>query len=679
MTLGMPMTATQQLLAHQAGLPLVRSGDVLVVPVNWVLASELALKGMLVTHRQLGEPPLANPERFILAVDHTVGSFTPHNAKALALASVSNQFRNRYNLKHFYAANESILHTAPYQDLFRPGDVIVGADSHSIFHGGLGAFSIGLGAADVMMAAVLGAFILKVPDAIRINIEGHLPTMLTGKDLILTILSKLGRNTVAFERTVEYGGSGLKHLSASDRGAVCNMGAEFGAMTSFFIPDETVAKFMATRNGEFREGGLYFDADENAPYVARQTIRLSENLPPQVAVYPSPDNVRDVTHPDIAGKEFQTAFVGTCTTGPEDYVLAALTADAALKAGHAPVAAGAMGRLISPSSTGIAKMLQKYGLIEPFQDLGFKVGLAGCSLCLAVDGYEAPEGSWVLGSHNRPFPNRTGKGSYSMVASAATVVASAVNMRVTDPRTLLPYFDDDRYRRILADLRGEELVTPEIRAVRGGGAETHDSPTGADGFSFNDIRSPAVIRGRVLKFGDNVDTDAIIPGRFCHLEDPAELGEHSFENEMGAGSFRRKIREEGTGIVAAGIGWGSGSSREEAAYALQGAGVELVIAKNIAFIHQRNLVNQAIPFRLMHPEDRDALYDLLQEGASVEVDLGRNVVTVEGQQRPFRLLPIHAVEQAVQSLGGLANAYRTYGSSTLQAILALSRSLSENS
>lgn len=668
------MTASQHLLAYHTGVPLVRSGDVLSVPVSWVLASELALKGMLVTHRQLGEPPLANPERFILAVDHTVGSFTPHNAKALALASLSDQFRNRYGLTHFYGANQSILHTAPYQDLFRPGDVIVGADSHSIFHGGLGAFSIGLGAADVMMAAVLGAFILKVPESVRIDIEGDLPLMLTGKDLILRILGSLGRNTVAFERTVEYGGSGLRHLSASDRGAVCNMGAEFGAMTSFFIPDGTIARFLATRRNDFKDGGLYFEADEDAPYVARETIRLSENLPPQVAMYPSPDNVRDANHPDLAGKEFQTAFVGTCTTGPEDFVLAALTADAALRAGQIPVAAAAMGRLISPSSTGIAKMLQSYGLIEPFQNLGFKVGLAGCSLCLAVDGYEAPEGSWVLGSHNRPFPNRTGKGSFSMVASAATVVASSIKMRVTDPRTLLPYFDGDRYRRILADLRGEELPVPEIITTRGSGAETHDSPTGEDGFSF-EVLSPGVVRGRVFKFGDNVDTDAIIPGRFCHLGDPAELGEHSFENEMGAGGFRRKIRDEGKGVVAAGIGWGSGSSREEAAYALQGAGVQLILAKNIAFIHQRNLVNQAIPFRLMHPDDRDALYNLLEEGASVEVDLGRNSVTVEGDSRTFRLLPIHAVEQAVQSLGGLAEAYRTYGSATLRAILRLARSL----
>ncbi len=586
--------------------------------------------------------------------------------------SMAEGFRKNHNIRHYYRANETILHTEPYEQLFRPGDVIVGADSHSIFHGGLGALSIGLGAADVMMAAVLGSFILKVPEAIRININGKMPAMLTGKDVILSLLQRFKRNTVAFERTVEYGGDGLKYLSASDRGTLCNMGAEFGAMTSFVPADEVTVRFILNRRDrEFADSGAHFFADEGAPYVAHERMDLSDETAPKVGVWPSPDNVYDVNDPKVAGHAFETAFIGTCTTTPEEYVLAGLTAEAAIKAGWTPSIAGEMARLISPSSLGIFQMLSRYGLVESFEKMGFKVGRAGCSLCLAIDGHQAPEGTWVLGSHNRPFPNRTGKGSKSMVTNAATVVSSSASMRLTDPRQLLPYLDRERHARILADLRGESLAIPEIRTAS---AKRVSSEGGVEvPFNFDSLNIPDRVRSRVVIFGDNVDTDAIIPGRFCHLEDLRELGLHAFENEMGEGGFRKKIEEEGKGIVVAGTGWGSGSSREEAAYALQGNGVQMVIAQSIAFIHQRNLVNQAIPFRLIHSDDREAFYRSLEEGMELDIDLKSNVINVPGQEQQFRLLPIHPVEQAIQSLGGLAMAFQKYGEKTLEAILQLAK------
>ncbi len=676
----LPMTATQQLLAYQTGRSLVQAGDEIAVPVSWWLASELALNGMLITHREVGEPRLARPDRFVLAVDHTVSSFGSHHPVAQGLVRLSDQFRDQQGLAHFYGANESILHTAPYEELFRPGDVIVGADSHSIFHGGLGAFSIGLGGADVMMSAVLGSLLFTVPEAIQIEIDGDMPTMWTGKDLILAILQRFRRNSIAFERTVEYTGSALKHLSASDRGTVCNMGAEFGAMTSFFPADQTTARFVANRKRwpEFSQGGLYFAADPEAPYVARDRIGLMPDLPPKIGKWPSPDNVFDVDHPEVAGHAIDIAFVGTCTTTPEEYVLAALTADAALKAGRPRVSAGDMARLLSPSSIGIFEMLQRYDLVRPLEELGFKVGRAGCSLCLAVDGFKAPAGTWVLGSHNRPFPNRTGQGSKSMVASAATVVASSVGMKVTDPRQLLPHFDRARYAAIRADLRGESLSIPEIRLTRPIPASTSSETAPANDVVVGpqDLSPPpSVIRTKVVLFGDNIDTDAIIAGRFCHLVTREDLGLHAFENDMGEGGFRRKVHDEGKGAIVAGMGWGSGSSREHAVLALQGAGVQIVLAQNIAFIHRLNLVTQAVPFRLIHPDEQEAFYEKIQEGMEIEADLEKNQLKILETGEIFRLMPLKPVEQAIQSLGGLAAAYKKFGDKTIEAVLALARQL----
>ncbi len=666
-----PMTATQKLLAHAVGLASVQAGDVISLPIDWAIASELALKGMLVTNRQLGEPALAREDRFFLAVDHTVSPFRDpgdYTVNAKGLIALAEGFRRRYPGIRFAGANETILHTFPFERLFRPGDVVVGADSHSIYHGGLGAFSIGLGAADVMAAMVMGKFLLRVPEAIRIDIEGELPTMLTGKDLILAILQRFKRNTIAMERTVEYGGEGLRHLSVSARGTLCNMGAEFGAMTSFVIPDEVVARFLATRRGEFNQGGVYFRPDEAAAYVAREVMTLGLDMAPRVAVHPSPDNVYAVNDEPVAGKVFDIAFVGSCTATPEEFVLAALTADAALRAGWTPVDSGnPMARMFSPSSANIAAMLQTHGLIDPLERAGFKVGRSGCSFCLGVDGSAAPAGAWLLGTHNRTFENRTGKGSFSMASNAAVVMASSFGMRVRDPRELLPHFDQERYDRIMAELRGRDLAVEFNYAEPVSVADRQVSATSAVPGATGPVVS--TICSKVVRFGDNVDTDAIIAGRFCHIEDVRELGRHAFENDRGEGVFAQKVEAEGHGIVAAGEGWGSGSSREEAVYALIGAGVKLVLAKSLAFIHRRNLVNQNLPFRLIHPQDHLLYDELVQEGSELQVDLVKNQLYVTGQpERVVRLLPLFPEEVAIQGMGGLAEAYRAHGVGTLGAI-----------
>lgn len=687
-----PMTATQKLLAHQTGRPFVQQGDLLKVPVSWVIASELSLKGMRMTHREMGEPDLFRNDRFFLAIDHTVSPFRQgldaQQERGRNLAIKAREFARRHRLKYFSDANTSILHTRPYQEFFLPGDIVVGTDSHTTMHGGLGCFSIGVGAAEGMLAAVLGAFLFQVPETIRINIKGKLPPVLVGKDLILHILGLLKRNTVALERIVEYGGEGLQTLSASDRGSISNMGAEFGAAVSYIEPDEMIARFVAARRTEFNEGGLYFHADEGALYREVFDIDLGSDLAPQIAEYGSPDDVYSVTDPKVAGRSYDIAFVGSCTTTPEEFVLAALMADAAIKAGLRPIALEKpRGRYVAPSSMGIFSMLQAYGLVQPLKDLGFAVGEAGCSYCLGIDGDGAPAGTRVLGSHNRTFENRTGKGSESNVASAATVVASAVDMRLRDARELLPHFDRERYEAILRDLRGSGLSVPEIRLT-----EPRDVPQpdpGTETLDGGELIPQGVIRTRAVRIeGENVDTDAIIAGKYCFTEDVADMGRHALEyfkrggTELGEEGLRRLVQDQGQGALVASHGWGSGSSREEAAYALIGAGVQVVIAKSIAYIHRRNLANQALPFRLIHPEDQEAFYRALRDGVEVEIDLERNIIRIPNLRKRrkkavFRLLPIEPVEEAIHRLGGLAGAYKQHGARTFEAILGLARQVEQ--
>src|SRR5437660_10030516 len=192
-----PMTLTQKILAAHAGnlpRPWVQSGDVLQVSVDWTIASELAWNGMERTYGMLGRPKLHDKDRFFLAVDHTVDPVTLANDKrAQKLVQLSRTFAKESGIRHFYDANQTILHTRFYRDLVRPGDLVLGADSHTSSHGGLGALSIGLGGADVVVAMVLVSSWIQVPEAVAIEYAGTLPCGIAGKDVILRTLGLRGR------------------------------------------------------------------------------------------------------------------------------------------------------------------------------------------------------------------------------------------------------------------------------------------------------------------------------------------------------------------------------------------------------------------------------------------------------------------------------------------------------
>src|ERR1700704_4479402 len=270
-----PMTLTQKILAaHARNLPRpwVQAGDVLQVGVDWTIASELAWNGMERTYGLLGRPKLFDKDRFFLAVDHTVAPVTLANDKrAQKLVHLPRGFARESGIRHFYDANQTILHTKFYRDLVRPGDVVLGADSHTSSHGGLGAFSVGLGGADIVVAMVLGSSWIQVPEAIAIEYAGTLPFGVAGKDVILRTLGLLGRNTVAMERSVEYRGPGVRQLSTDSRFAIANMTAEFGGLNGIFEAAGGTAPGLAGRaeadDAKALKPMQAFRADEGAPYV----------------------------------------------------------------------------------------------------------------------------------------------------------------------------------------------------------------------------------------------------------------------------------------------------------------------------------------------------------------------------------------------------------------------------
>lgn len=656
MTRNLPMTLTEKILyAHAIAPPRrgLRAGDVVRIRVDWTIASELAWNGMNQTYEALGRPEIHDRDRFYLAIDHTVDPITlAEDPRTQKLTNLSRDFAREANITHFYDANETILHTRFYRALVQPGEVVLGADSHTSSHGGLGAFAIGLGGADVAVAMVLGESWIEVPEAIAVDYVGDVAFGITGKEIILKTLGDLGRNTVAMERSVEYRGEAARRFTPDMRFTIANMTAEFGGLNGIFEADGSIAAWLAERP-DHHDGARYFRADDDANYVERFVIDLAR-LAPQVAKPFSPDNVHPVT--DVLGMALDGAFIGACTTTEEELVLSGLVLETMLRAGHAPSVA-TRNRLVVPGDLDIMNRLRAAGLLAVYEKAGFRVGPPGCSMCLGVASEKAAPGEVWLTSQNRNYQNRMGAGSLAWLASGATVAASALDMKVADPRPWIEAVDRDRYHAILG--RDPKASAPEVARVE---PEPITPPIASHGGEAQATEAGGVIESRIQRFGDHVDTDAIIPGEFCHLVDLADLGRHCFHHV--APGFADRVAA-GAAVVVAGEGWGSGSSREQAVWALKGAGVAVVIARSYAFIHRRNLVNDAVPHLVVRD---DAFFAAAKEGASVSVDLARGVITIDG--RDFEAEAPTMMIRKLQQVGGIVPAIQRHGTEVFERLTA---------
>jgi aconitate hydratase/homoaconitate hydratase len=527
------------------------------------------------------------------------------------------------------------MHTEFFRQLVRPGEIVLGADSHTSSHGGMAAVAIGLGGADIAVAMVLGRSWIQVPEAIRVHYAGRLAFGLTGKDVILKTLGQLGRNTVAMERTVEFTGDHLEDFSTDFRFTIANMTAEFGGLNGIFPADGHVLRTIKQRRGpEFREGGWWLAADEDANYV--ETFRIDlENMAPQVAKPFSPDNVCEVN--EALGQRLDGCFIGACTTTEEELILAALVLEAGFRAGLKPVETP--NRIVVPGSIEIANNLQEAGLLDIYRQAGYRINEPGCSLCLGIASDRALPGEIWLSSQNRNFHNRMGKGSIAWLASAATVAASSFAMGIADPRPLIAQVDMGKWERLVQPKTGlPPVVTTKPQPSKVTGATQQKEGEGSR-------LEQALFKGRAQIFGDNIDTDAIIPGEFCHLSDLDEIGAKAFYHFRP--EFVKRVKA-GENIIVAGEGWGCGSSREHAAWALKGAGVQAIIAKSFAYIHKRNLVNEAIPFLIVCDEN---FYAAVKDGDSLEVDFVAGTVSHRGKTYHGEKLP--QVMTAIMRNGGL--------------------------
>ncbi|KAI9162732.1 3-isopropylmalate dehydrogenase [Paramyrothecium foliicola] len=661
-----PMGVVEKIMTN-AGIglrkPCVVPGEMICVRVDWTVTSELLWGGMEKTYDQMKRPRLYRNDRLWLAVDHTVDPRSNHLPRQRGLIEKAEKFKREAKIIDYLPANTSIMHTDFTRERAQPGQIVVGSDSHTCSAGSMGSLAIGFGAADVVMPMVTGETWFRVPEICRIDFVGQLPFGVGGKDVILHILGVFKRNTIAFQRAVEYGGPGLAELSMDARFAIANMTTEFGGMGACFEADEHTATWIAGRSfPEHRDGGLYFRPDPEAQYAERRVIDLSE-VKLTMALYPNPDNV--VTVSEKAGMKLDGCFIGACTTTEEDLVLGALVLEAGLKAGLSPVIHGK--RRVTPGSLTIIKNLDRLGVLDFYRRAGFDIGAPGCSYCVGINDVDvAGEGEVWLSSQNRNFRNRMGKGSFGNITCSAAVAASSFTMTVTDPSPLLRQLDRTKVEKLLRSWKSYETVVPTIHepAPEISSLETPSLLSGGvdlDEKVIPHFTSPRVIKSKVQRFGENVDTDAIIPAEFMPGVDDADLGSHCFQYYRP--EFREKARN-GSRIIVAQHGFGSGSSREDAVRALKGAGIEAVIAQGFAFIYERNQLNMGLFNVRLQDED---FYAHVHEDSIIEINKDDKTIRIEGISKVFSYQQSQ-IEETLLDDGGVIALYKQYGKKIFRQI-----------
>jgi 3-isopropylmalate/(R)-2-methylmalate dehydratase large subunit len=418
-----PQTITQKILAAHCGKDYVEPGELIMARVDIALGNDITAPLAIKDFHKAKAKQVFDRERVVLVCDH----FAPN--KDIPSAIHCQQLRNfahEHNLTHFYDGGEMGVEHAllPEKGIVGPGDVIIGADSHTCTYGALGAFATGVGSTDLAAVMVTGECWFRVPESIRLVYQGKLPAWITGKDLILHTIGDIGVDGARY-MAMEFTGEAIKSLPMADRLSMANMAVEAGAKNGIIAADEITLDYVKGR--ALRPYALY-ESDAEASYVFEKTYEVG-NLEPQVACPPSPGNVVPVSQ--VGDVTIDQAVIGSCTNGRiEDLRLAGKV----LK-GHK--VARDVRLIVIPATPLVWRQAMDEGLMAVFMDAGAVISPPTCGPCLGGHmGILAP-GETAIATTNRNFVGRMGHvKSKVYLASPAVTAASAVTGRISSPKDL---------------------------------------------------------------------------------------------------------------------------------------------------------------------------------------------------------------------------------------------------
>lgn len=416
-----PMTMTQKILAKSAGLEYVESGQLITVNLDLVLGNDVTTPVALDAFNKLDNAKVFDKNKIAIVPDH----FTPNkDIKSAEHCKCVRKFSRENEIKNYFEVGQmGIEHCLiPEKGLAIPGDVIIGADSHTCTYGALGAFSTGVGSTDMAIGMATGKAWFKVPEAIKFVLKGKLPKWVSGKDLILHIIGKIGVDGALY-KSMEFTGEGVSELSMDDRFTIANMAIEAGAKNGIFPVDNKTLEYIKDRTD--REPRV-FTADDDAIYSEVIEIDLSE-LKPTVAFPHLPENTKTIDEIDEEVKIDQVV-IGSCTNGRIDDLRIAA------KILEGKKICKDIRTIIIPGTQDVYLQAIEEGLAKIFVEAGAVLSTPTCGPCLGGHMGILAEGERALSTTNRNFVGRMGSPKSEVyLCSPAVAAASAITGRITSP------------------------------------------------------------------------------------------------------------------------------------------------------------------------------------------------------------------------------------------------------
>jgi len=419
----MAMTVTEKIIAAHAGRKAVKPGELVNVKVDVVLANDITAPGAILEFKKIGVAKVFDPQKVVIIPDH----FTPNKDIASAeQAKFVRQFAKEQNLVNYFEVGRMGIEHAllPEVGLVVPGDLVIGADSHTCTYGALGAFSTGMGSTDIAAAMALGETWLKVPPSLKFNINGQLKPWVSGKDIILYIIGKIGVDGALY-KAMEFCGSAIEQLSLDSRLSICNMAIEAGAKNGIIQAD---AKTVAYVKERAKHSYQVYKSDPDAVYEKVYHFQ-AEDIDLQVAFPHLPSNTRSIN--EVGEVKIDQVVIGSCTNGRlEDLRVAAKILQN--KKVHPDVRL-----IVIPATQNIYRQALAEGLLDIFVAAGGAVSTPTCGPCLGGHMGVLAKGERAVATTNRNFVGRMGhKESEVYLAGPAVAAASAIAGRIVAPEGL---------------------------------------------------------------------------------------------------------------------------------------------------------------------------------------------------------------------------------------------------
>ncbi|MCK5774716.1 MAG: 3-isopropylmalate dehydratase large subunit [Bacteroidales bacterium] len=600
------MNLIENIIANHSKFDQVKPGDIVDIEIDARAARDFGGPNV-VKNMEENNLTLDDPSKTLFTFDTNP---TGSDQKYAINQQIVRIWARKHGVKIYDIDNGIGTHTMINEGIVVPGATSVTTDSHANILGAIGAFGQGMGDQDIAAAFSRGKVWFKVPESVKLNFNGKLPTNVTPKDFILNLLNIFGANQL-LGYSVELYGDVIDQFSLSDRITIASMGTEMGVIILLFPPNDEIMKFSEKAAGRKLEKIM---ADENAVYAQTHDIDVSDFKP----MVSNPGAPHDTSVIPIDQKiKIDSAFVGSCTNGRMEDMRAVAEVLKGKK-----VAPGVVLKIV-PSTDDVWRQCMDEGIFTIFKDAGALISNAGCAGCAAGQVGQNGPGEITMSTGNRNFPGKQGKGSVYL-ASPASVAASAVAGFVTDSDNI-----PDEPMLFTADEKLEKLM----KAI----AE--------DGIADD---KPTKIEGRVWYIKeDNIDTDMIFHNRYLAITDINEMGQYTFDNLEGYEDFSKKAKSGDIVIVPK--NFGSGSSRQQAVDCFKALGVQAVIAESFGAIYERNAINAAFP--IMTYDSVEALK--LEDGDVIKVDFETGKMENTTKSTSVQGNPFSEVQLEIYQNGGL--------------------------